>query len=851
MSVDDRLAAMCKQEPGDRRVTGIDFVRVVDPADQTVLQVFFYVDPDTLIDPIVQAADIPADVPASTVVIESVSGGESIARVPVVGATYRKTLVSGSERTVLEVQTARPGDFSIYRLTVLDEQNRIDRFFNGVQFSFKQGCPGRYDCKPAHQCPSEESDDVAVDYLARDFQSIRNALLDFASQRYPDWREQTPADVGIMLAEVVSALGDELSYVQDRYGRESYLETLSERRSLRWLTRLVDYDVDEGESATTVLAVNAIAGAFAEAGMRVWARQRGCAAIPFEVGRRLADQRDPRFQTWIHPQWNSIEVHVPDGLQPCLPMGSTELYLKGAIPLAGQLPPDGSDASTFWKGRDIVIRMVPKDRSLDERRHLVRVTDTEITEDPLCIVNGAPAKITRIEWSVEQALPFELCLRDAMVSGNIVPAVAGETFTEFFVISKNEEIPVDRRVVPALEREGVCDEQAGDRSIAFLHSLQQTEFSGLGWSREGSTPRPEVELEEVEPTTLEPENIARRDFWDFQPSLLKSAADSPVFTLDAGTWRRVIGFHVEGELFEHRDYASGAGFSLRFGDGIFGSVPADGRVFRVRYRSGPGEGANLPADTVRLLSDPTPDPLSSWPTLAGIADSVTNPFPVSNGRDSESAAVVKKLAPEAFRALPLRAVRDEDYREIVERLLDWVQRAGATARWTGSWLTEFATADPFGAFSLSAEHRAALENVLDCIRQVGRDVYVRDPVYVNLDLEIKVCVSSDAYPGQVEESAVVALTGPGGFFAPDNFTFGTPLRRAAMEAAIQRVAGVTGVEEMCLRIRGSTPLKRFDALVLHVADDEIIRLQNDPLFPERGSLRVRTVTDLSCLEEPV
>jgi hypothetical protein len=65
--------------------------------------------------------------------------------------------------------------------------------------------------------------------LARDFISIRNALLDFASQRYPDWTEKIEADAGVMLAEIMAALGDEFSYIQDRYAREAYLADLPGR----------------------------------------------------------------------------------------------------------------------------------------------------------------------------------------------------------------------------------------------------------------------------------------------------------------------------------------------------------------------------------------------------------------------------------------------------------------------------------------------------------------------------------------------------------------------------------------------------------------------------------------------
>ncbi|MDQ3959147.1 MAG: hypothetical protein M3255_02400 [Pseudomonadota bacterium] len=65
--------------------------------------------------------------------------------------------------------------------------------------------------------------------MARDFISIRNALLDFASQRYPDWTEKIEADAGVMSAEIMAALGDEFSYIQDRYAREAYLADLPGR----------------------------------------------------------------------------------------------------------------------------------------------------------------------------------------------------------------------------------------------------------------------------------------------------------------------------------------------------------------------------------------------------------------------------------------------------------------------------------------------------------------------------------------------------------------------------------------------------------------------------------------------
>ena len=150
--------------------------------------------------------------------------------------------------------------------------------------------------------------------------------------------------------------------------------------------------------------------------------------------------------------------------------------------------------------------------------------------------------------------------------------------------------------------------------------------------------------------------------------------------------------------------------------------------------------------------------------------------------------------------------------------------------------------DPLDAFELSPGRRRQVEALLNCRRQAGRDVIVRDPKFVNLDLVISLCVSHDAFPGQVRPRVLEALFGRGGarprrgFFDPDNFTFGTPLRRSALEAAVVAVEGVEAVTGIQIRAHGVTDYKDFEALDYEVADDELIRVENSPLRHERGSV---------------
>src|SRR6185369_9261259 len=127
-------------------------------------------------------------------------------------------------------------------------------------------------------------------------------------------------------------------------------------------------------------------------------------------------------------------------------------------------------------------------------------------------------------------------------------------------------------------------------------------------------------------------------------------------------------------------------------------------------------------------------------------------------------------------------------------------------------------------------------------RQAGRDVIVRDPKFVNLDLVVKLCVARDAFPGQVHVRVLEALFGHRGlrprpgFFDPDNFTFGTPLRRSALEAAVVSIEGAEAVTGVQIRVHGATEFKEFEALAFEVADDEVIRVENSASRPERGSL---------------
>ncbi len=806
----DRIKAMLDQD----LVTGIDFIDV-DPS-QTLLNVHFIRSAATLQTPL-PGSVLPED-------LNIYSPGEKLPVIEVASVDW------SADKEILKVTTRQKGDFTLYRFRINDA--RIDDYFNDVTFSFKANCPSDLDCRPCdHHCPPDELVDFPVDYQARDFWSFRRALLDFAALRYPDWPDRLEADAGVMMAELMSALGDEMSYYQDRVSREAYLETATQRRSIRRHARLIDYQLHDGlgSKGWIDVTVDSVTHSI-DAGTPVSALSDGGTSIDFEIGNGIADYADPTDvkKFLVDSSVNQLDPHLWDQNQTCLPVGTTGLFIEGHYHAAFE---------ALGLPKWVLLQTSPPDPAQPVRKQLVHITEATDTKD--AVLN---TDITHIVWEKEQALTYEFDLTVLQIRCNIVPVTAGFTHTAFFII-KEALSPLDPDKLAAFAQNiaGETVNRIGhDGTETYLFTLPGSNALPLVYL--GDDPHqfnsPEIILEQVEfdagTKTWTPQLVD--SVWQYMPALVGIHSSNPAdlhYTFDDGTWQRVVGYQRVGNEIVHPDYAIGSGVTLRFGDDEFGKVPEAGSVFRVRYRLGGTRRSNVAADSIQSLP----------PSVLGI--SITNPLPSSGGWDAETPEELRQLATEAFRAITYRAVRPEDYAEAAERL-PWVQKAGAAFRWTGSWLTAFVTPDPKGKVTLDPPDRMDLIHQLDRFRQAGREVSVMDPIYASLDLEIDICVSPDAYPGEVKERVTEALIGHkcgvtlSAYFSPDRFTFGTSLERSTLEAAIQHVQGVNAVGKITFRRKGWFGWRIFRGMQYDPGKNTIIRVANDPLHPDRGSLKIHT-----------
>jgi hypothetical protein len=810
-------------------VNGIDFVEIADQA-QTVLRVHF-----------LNAVPVEGTLTAAP----TITGGATI---PTVAVLPNLAWGWDDGHVVLTLQVRAPGDFSLYTLTLASPV--LDHFFDHALFSFKANCPTDLDCQtPAAVCPPGTGNPPPIDYLAKDFLSFRQALLDFSTLRYPSWQERSEADFGVMFLEALSAVADELSYTQDRIAAEASLLTATQRRSAVRHARLVDYEPTPPVSASTWLQFEVTPGATVGStvirhGLAAIASAPDGKPVTFETGLGIRDTSPPPPANAL---WNRntpipIQGYCFDDSEQCLPPGATHMHVKG----------QGWD---FRPGQMLLIETVaenPGDPPLRQIVHLLGANDPggppakqvcdEIFLSPVVLggppfftcpasppAQCAPTAVTRIAWQASDQLTVGRDLSRTVVIGNIATATQGRTVAEALLIGPPPQ-GIANPPPSAIERTGarplVAPGQCGTPPTIRLHTLAA---APLAWLPQpaidpSGQPVPEIVVVQTQPPVPVPN-------WGWVRSLLDAEEFDQSLTIDPASYRTVA---TNSDRTVSSDYDGDGGDTIRFGDGVFGANPDSGTQFTVTYRYGAGTTGNVTADAVTRL-DPTT-------AATGLFSAVTNPLPATGGADAQTLKSIQRLAPQAFSASQLRAVLATDYTAAAQTL-SWVKRAGTVFRWTGSWLTTFTTPEPVASEQIAIGDRTTLINLLNRYRMAGTECYVPDPDYVSIDLIVELCALANAFAAQVRQAVTAALSPIGlgaasAFFAVSRFVFGQPLQRSALESAIQVVPGVAGVT--CIEYRLRDRLPNFQSMPdqVNVGQSQILRCDNDPSRPNNGALAV-------------
>ncbi len=720
-------------------------------------------------------------VPPSPILNElnvEISGGQSLENVQV------RSLSAWAN--VLTVKLTEHGDFSsTYTLRLVTSLSNpapplgFDPQLAQVDFSFRVESQSEFDCQPSPP-PLPKSEPIPViDYLAKDYASFRQLILDRLSVTTPQWLERSPADIGIMLVEVLAYAADYLSYYQDAVATEAYLNTARRRVSIRRHARLLDYFLHDGCNARTWVAIQVertppkgikLLGPSLKdnrPGTQFLTRVEGLNPVlqsgadletALNAGALVFESMD---DITLHQEINELHFYTWGDSQCTLPMGATQATFKDPHGVLQQ--------QKYLVTGDVLILAEVNGADTGDKadadpshRHSVRLTRVEGKQDPLF-----GDYLVEVEWLAEDALPFPLVISTvindqeitgmSVAWGNVVLVDHGLTV----VNEKLPDVPDRSNYRPQLQK-GPLTQQGRvlDRNNHWVTFDPQASAKATGhW-----------QMRDVRPSIWLWEKNDGQEFpWYAQYDLLNSDR----FDRD---------FVVETE-------DNGRAY-LRFGDNTLGKQPESATTFWATYRFGNGRLGNIGADAIHHVF--LPNNLSQTQITQ-----ISNPLAAQGGMEPESIEQVRLLAPQAFREQQ-RAVTTKDYAKITERF-PTVQKAVATRRWTGSWYTIFITVDRKEGQELDDTFKQQLSDFLERFRLAGHDLEINAPQFVPLDIAMTVRVAADYFRSSVKAALLetfnnnVSLDGQPGFFNPDRFTFAQPVYLSQIIARAIKVPGVESV----------------------------------------------------------
>lgn len=748
-------------------LNGIDAVEV--DASQTVLRVQFL-------------HDLPGSGPDAVPPSNDPLGAEHV--VVAGGRRERDVEVVGvqTDGAVLTVTVDRPGDFSPYELRLVDPladddvPAGFDTQLARVVFSFKASCESELDCLPVPCAAPAAAAGPLLDYLTKDYEGFRRLMLDRMAATMVGFREPNPADIQVMLVELLAYVADHLSYYQDAVATEAYLGTARRRVSVRRHARMLDYHVHEGCSARTFVHFEATTGLTVPAGHAV------------ATGASHAEDDDSVVFETLHPvgvrpAHNELVFHTWGDEQCCLPAGATRASLVGAAGVA--LAP-----GDFLLLEEIGHPTEPDGQADPTHRHVVRLTEVTPTLDRL---DGTA--VLEVIWDPDDALAAPLCLSaegrvTAVARANLALADHGATLDGLGLPSEHPEPPGPwRPLVPSTP-------------LAFTVPFDPA--------------RPASRQLDVDPrravaaiTMSHPDDS---EIWEPVPDLLSAAPTATAF---------VVEVEDDGQA------------RLRFGDDTAGRRPARGTAFLATARIGGGRTGNVVAGALNRSLAPL-DGISSVRNPLAAAGG-TDPEPTELVRqlaphvyrtqeravtEQDYAAMTDRLASVQRSSAQLRWTGSW-YTAFVT--VDPVGGGAPDAELAGEIETHL---DSYRMAGVDVEIDGPVPVPLD----IGLEVCVASG-HLGAQVEARVldALSSTRRPD-----------GSLGFFHPDRFTFGQPLHLSELYAAVLAVTGVQWVRATTFRRFGRPDAGELADGVVRVRGREVLQVSGDPSLPDHGRLTITT-----------
>jgi len=93
-----------------------------------------------------------------------------------------------------------------------------------------------------------------INYLNRDFNSLRERLIEFSKTYFPDtYNDFTPSSTGMLFMEMAAYVGDIMSFYIDNQAQETFIQYARQTNNLYELAYLLGYKPKVTSAAITTV----------------------------------------------------------------------------------------------------------------------------------------------------------------------------------------------------------------------------------------------------------------------------------------------------------------------------------------------------------------------------------------------------------------------------------------------------------------------------------------------------------------------------------------------------------------------------------------------------------------------
>jgi len=287
---------------------------------------------------------------------------------------------------------------------------------------------------------------------------------------------------------------------------------------------------------------------------------------------------------------------------------------------------------------------------------------------------------------------------------------------------------------------------------------------------------------------------------------------------------------------------------ITFGDG---KQPFPWSTITARYKIGMGRKGNVGSKILTEFDS------KKFPFIKN----VTNLLPAKGGVDKQSLEDAKIRGPKTLK-IQERAVTPEDYSKLIKKQFPIISQIQTRFSHNGGWNTLEILLDMKNNIEPDKRILKELKIFIDKIRMIGYDAKISLTEYISPEIEISIFLEKNFIKTEVESKLNFLLgdkedeTGNRGFFHPENFSFGDSIYISKLYDVIENIHGVDYAIINKFKISTSPYIPTEDGKdeatirnlkrgFIPVNERNVLRLDNNPLYPEHGSLVLNFVESRS------